>query len=420
MNKNLPFDKKLIAEIAQKWPTPFYLYDEQGIREYAQKLKNSFSWVEGSGYKNYFAVKACPNPHLIKILKEEGMRVDCSSLTELILVEKVGFQGEEIMFTSNNTPTEWFKKARDLGAIINFDDLSHLDFYQKKIGNLPDLICFRYNPGPLKEGNEIIGNPVEAKYGMTKEQLFAGYRRAKELGVKRFGLHTMIVSNMLDLDYLVDTAKMIFSLVKEIQVELGIEIEFVNLGGGLGVAYRPEEKEVDLKKMGSEIEKLHREIIIANNLKPLKIFTENGRAITGPFGYLISRVRHLSQKYKTYVGLDASMNNLMRPALYGAYHHITILGKENEPATEKYDITGALCENNDKFAIDRPLPKIEIGDLVVIHDAGAHGHAMGFQYNGLLRSAELLLTTSVKVKEIRRAENIDDYFATLDFEDLIS
>ncbi|MEM0201132.1 MAG: diaminopimelate decarboxylase [Candidatus Micrarchaeaceae archaeon] len=418
MNKNndLFFNKKDIEKIIKENPTPFHLYDEKGIIENAKLLYNAFSW--NVGFKNYFAIKACPNPYIIKILKEQGCGADCSSLPELLLAEKVGFKGEEIMFTSNDTPANEFKKAMELGAIINLDDITHIEFLEKSSG-IPSLICFRYNPGPLrqtKEGN-VIGNPESAKYGLTKKQLFEAYEIMKNKGVKRFGLHTMIASNELDYKAFVETAKMLLELVNEISNKLGIEFEFINLGGGIGIPYKPEQKPIDLSTLSNEIRKVYEDYINNKKVKPIKIFMENGRMMTGPFGYLITKTIHEKHIYKEYVGVDACMANLMRPGMYGAYHHITILGKENLQNTNKYDIVGSLCENNDKFAIDRMLPKIEIGDLIAIHNAGAHGHAMGFNYNGKLRSAELLMHINKAVSLIRRAETVEDYFATLDFKD---
>lgn len=412
MIKQLPFNKSKIEEIIKDHPTPFHIYDEEGLRESARKLTDAYKWADG--FKNYFAVKATPNPYILEILKEEGMGLDCSSLPELLLAEAVGIRGEDIMFTSNDTPKEEFKKAKEMEAIINLDDISHIDFLEKKVG-LPEMICLRYNPGAARTGNIIIGDPKEAKYGFTKEQLLEGYKTLKEKGVKRFGLHTMVVSNELDQESFIETARMIFDLVVEISEKIGIRFEFVNLGGGIGVDYKPEEKPVDLEYVSSKTRELYEEKIVANKLDPLKIVMENGRFITGPNGFLISEVLHKKDTYKKYVGLDASMANLMRPALYGAYHHITVLGKEYAPLDHIYDVTGSLCENNDKFAIDRKLPEVEIGDMVVIHGSGAHGHAMGFNYNGKLRSAELLLKTDGTVEEIRRAETVDDYFSTLDF-----
>lgn len=412
MIKKVPFNKKQIEEIIKNYPTPFHIYDEKAIRENAKKFYQAFEWAEG--FKNYFAVKACPNPYILKILKQMGMGADCSSLTELIIAEKLGFKEEEIMFTSNETHYREYQKAKQLGAIINLDDITHLPYLEKHAG-LPELLCFRYNPGPLREGNRFIGNPQEAKFGMTREQLFESYKIAKNKGVKRFGLHTMVVSNELNPEAHIATADMLFDLVIEITKKLGIRFEFINLGGGFGVPYKPEQKALDYDFISKKIKEFYQEKIIGSNLHPLKIVMENGRLITGPYGFLVTTVLHKKEIYKDYVGLDACMSNLMRPGMYGAYHHITVLGREKNPPTHKYDVVGSLCENNDKFAVDRRLPKIEIGDIIVIHDTGAHGYAMGFNYNGKLRSAELLLKSDGKVEKIRRAENIDDYFATLDF-----
>ncbi|TQD29220.1 diaminopimelate decarboxylase [Methanolobus vulcani] len=415
VSKQVPFTKEEITELIEQYPTPFHVYDEKAIIENARKLKKAFSVV--NGFKEYFAVKALPNPYIMKLLKSEGFGADCSSLPELLLSEKTGIVGENIMFSSNDTPAEEFAKAKELGAIINLDDISHIEFLEESAG-LPEIVCCRYNPGPLKEGNAIIGNPEEAKYGFTREQLFTGYRMMKEKGVKRFGLHTMVASNELDPAYFIETAKILFELIAELSKELDIKFEFVNLGGGIGIPYRPEQEQVPYDVIAKGVAEAYDGIIRANNLHPLKIFLECGRVITGPYGYLVTSVRHMKHIYKDYVGLDACMANLMRPALYGAYHHITVLGKENEAHEMLYDVTGSLCENNDKFAIDRMLPEIERGDILVIHDAGAHGHAMGFNYNGKLRSAEFLLRPDGSFVQIRRAETIDDYFATLDFEGL--
>ncbi|MCL1856843.1 MAG: diaminopimelate decarboxylase [Kiritimatiellaeota bacterium] len=403
-----------VEAVAGKFPTPFHLYDEAGIVANARRLNAAFAW--NGGFRNYFAVKACPNPFIMKLLAREGFGCDCSSLPELMLSGKVGVTGEKIMFTSNDTPEAEFAAAREMGAIINLDDLSHVDCLEKAAG-LPGLLSFRYNPGKAKTGNVIIGNPVEAKYGLTREQLFEGYRRLKEKGVKRFGLHTMVASNELEGDYFVHTAQMLFDLVGELSSTLGITFEFVNIGGGIGIPYRPEQEAVDLEKVSRGIEAAYRRLM-ATGAAPLALYMECGRMVTGPYGYLVSRVLHLKHTYKHYVGLDACMANLMRPALYGAYHHVTVVGKEAAPCDRLYDVTGSLCENNDKFAIDRALPEIVPGDLVVIHDAGAHGHAMGFNYNGKLRSAELLLRPDGSVVPIRRAETPADYFATLDLEGL--
>ncbi len=413
--KKLPFSKEQILEIIKEYPTPFHIYDEKGMRENARKLYKAFSWAKG--FKNFFAVKALPNPYILKIMKEEGMGADCSSLPELMLAEKAGITGEEIMFSSNNTPDEEFIKAKQLGAIINLDDITFIPVLEKLAG-VPEIICFRYNPGSLKKGSEIIGNPVEAKYGLTHEQIIEAYKIMKEKNVKRFGLHTMVVSNMIDVNYLIDTAKILFGLIVEINKKTGIRIEFVNLGGGIGIPYRPEERPIDYNEYSEGVRKHYEEIIVKNNLDPIRIIMESGRAMTGPFGYLVMRVRHVMKKYRDYVGVDACMANLMRPAMYGAYHHITVLGKENKPKDHIYDVVGSLCENNDKLAVQRKLPKIEVGDILVQHDTGAHGHAMGFNYNAKLRSAELLLRPNGKVLQIRRAETADDYFTTLNFDAL--
>lgn len=412
-NLKLPFDKKKIEEVIEDFPTPFHIYDEAGIRENAEEFYKAFKWVDG--FKNYFAVKALPNPYILKVLKSEGMGVDCSSLAELILSEKVGFRGVEIMFTSNETPEKDYKKAFELGAIINLDDISHIEYLEKALGEMPELLCFRYNPGPDRTGNVLIGDPKEAKYGLTKPQLFEAYKIASEKGVKRFGLHTMVASNELNGDYIIETARMLFELVKEIKEKTGVQIEFINMGGGVGIPYKPEQEKMDLQYVSDGIKKLFEEIIVENKLEPLRVVFECGRMITGPFGYLVTTAVHEKHIYKNYIGVDACMANLMRPGMYGAYHHETVLGKEDAPLTETYDVVGSLCENNDKFAIDRKLPKIEIGDLIVIHDTGAHGFSMGFNYNGKLRSAELLLKPDGSVEQIRRAETLDDYFATLDF-----
>lgn len=410
--KKLPFSLEEITRIAAEYKTPFYIYDEGAIRANARKLLKAFSW--NPGFREYFAVKACPNPRLMAILKEEGFGMDCSSLPELLLSERVGVTGEGIMFTSNDTPADEFVKAKELGAVINLDDISHIDFLEQSAG-LPELVCFRYNPGALKGGNAIIGNPEDAKYGFTREQLTVGYRNLKEKGVKRFGLHTMVASNELNSQYFVETAEILFDVVAEISAELGISFEFVNIGGGIGIPYKPEDEPVDLNVVAEGVKNAYQEKIVDRGHPEMKLYMECGRMVTGPYGYLVSQVRHIKDTYKLYAGLDACMSNLMRPALYGAYHHISVPAKLDESCDTKYDVTGSLCENNDKFAIDRMLPRLAPGDLVVIHDAGAHGHAMGFQYNGKLRSAELLLKEDRSVELIRRAETIDDYFATLNF-----
>jgi len=413
--KNLPFSKEQLENIIENHPTPFHIYDEKAIRENARKFKKAFDWNEG--FKEYFAVKATPNPYLVKILREEGFGADCSSEAELELVKRVGMSGNEIMLTSNDTPVSEFSKAKEMGAIINLDDISHIEYLEKNIG-LPETICMRYNPGDLKEGNLLIGHPEEAKYGFTHEQIIEGYRILKSKGVKNFGVHTMVASNELDPDYFIETAELLFNLIAEVNEKAGVVISFANLGGGIGIPYKPEQKAVDMEYVSEGIKKLYEEKITANGLQPLKLFFESGRAITGPYGYLVTKVLHLKETYKHFAGLDASMVDLMRPGMYGAYHHVTVAGKEKEPHTEKYDVTGSLCENNDKFAIDRMLPEIEVNDIVVIHDTGAHGHAMGFNYNGKLRSAELLLRENGEVTQIRRPQTLEDYFETLDFDGL--
>ena len=419
MKKNLPFTTQQLADIKSKHPTPFHLYDEKGLREHARKFKQAFSIFPG--FKEYFAVKATPNPFIMKILQEEGFGADCSSLAELILSESIGVTGENIMFTSNDTEKEEYIKASELGAIINLDDIAHIDYLEETLkiqDGLPELLCFRYNPGPLREGNAIIGDPKEAKYGFTRDQLFAGYKKCQEKGVKRFGLHTMIISNELNADFFVETATMLFELAVELKQQLGIKLEFVNLGGGIGVPYLPEQEPVDYDYVAQQVMLQYQKLITANDLDPLKIYMECGRVIAGPYGFLITDVIHMKHTYKDYVGTNATMANLMRPAMYGAYHHISVMDKLGKPCDHKYDVTGSLCENNDKFAVDRQLPEITAGDTLVIHDAGAHGHSMGFNYNGKLRSSEILLREDKSVLEIRRAETLEDYFATLDFEKL--
>jgi len=413
-DKSLPFTRDQLEAIAAQVPTPFHLYDEAAISRNARAFLEAFAWVPG-GFISYFAIKALPNPYVMDLLRREGMGADCSSIAELLLCEAVGIRGEKIVFTSNDTPGAEYRKAYELGAIINLDDISHIPFLEESLGGkLPEMLCLRYNPGPLKEGNVIIGKPEEAKYGFTREQLFEGYRLLREKGVKRFGLHTMVASNELNPDYFVETAQMLFDLILELNRKLGLRIEFVNFGGGIGIPYRPTQTAVDLAALGAKLKAAYERTIVPAGLGPLRLAMECGRMITGPYGYLVTRVLHKKAIYKNYVGLDASMANLMRPGMYGAYHHITVPGKEDGPR-KVYDVTGSLCENNDKFAIDREIADPAIGDLVVIHDTGAHGHAMGFNYNGKLRSAEVLWQGGTRFKLIRRAETFADHFATLDY-----
>jgi len=409
MPNSLPFDRNFIEKLTERYPTPFYLYDERTLRRTARHFLDAFAW--NPGFKEYFAVKANPNPALLKILQSENYGGDCSSMPELVLCERTGIVGENIMFTANNTPASEFVKANELGAIINLDDITHIDYLERRLGGtLPELLSFRWNPGELRDVESVIGNPVDAKYGLTTKQMFEAYEIAKKRGVKRFGLHTMVASNMLQGDFFRYTAKTGFELIKEIERRIGIRIEFINLGGGFGVAYRPEQTPLDMHSVGANIQEEYDRAKMS-----LNIFTESGRYIAAESGTLITRVIHEKNIYKRYVGVDACMANLMRPGMYGAYHHITVLGKEQMPLGETVDVVGSLCENCDKFAVDRLLPKIEIGDLLAIHDAGAHGYSMGFQYNGKLRCAELLLQEDGSVRMIRREETLDDYFATLKF-----
>lgn len=412
--KKLPLGHGELLELAHRLPTPFYLYDERAIVDNARRFVRLFDWAPG--FTNYFAVKACPNPTIIKLLGEEGFGTDCSSLPELLISKACGISGERIMLSSNDTPPDEFKAAYEMGAIINLDDITHIDALQRAIGTFPKTISFRYNPGPDRTGNAIIGNPVEAKYGVTSSQVIDCYKIAKAKGAERFGLHTMVASNELDGSYIIETARMLFSLALRIWKEAGVRIDFIDMGGGIGIPYRPEDEPMDLKAVSDGMRSLYDQIIRANGLDLVEIYFECGRVITGPYGYLVSEVLHVTSKYKEYVGLDASMANLMRPALYGSYHHITVLGKDKQRADHRYDVTGSLCENNDKFAIDRLLPKVVPGDVVVIHDAGAHGHAMGFNYNAKLRSSEYLLRRDGSVDMIRRAQTYDDYVATLRFD----
>ncbi|GHU87971.1 diaminopimelate decarboxylase [Spirochaetia bacterium] len=414
--KHFPLTKAQLEKIAETRPTPFYLYDEKGIRENARRLVKAFSIFPS--YKEHFAVKALPNPFILKILAEEGLGADCSSYAELLLAEMAGMKGETAMFTSNETPAKEYQAAKKMGAEINLDDFTHIEFLERSAG-LPELVSCRYNPGPLKEGNAIIGKPEEAKYGFTREQIIEGFSLLKKKGVKRFALHTMVASNELNIDYHIETARILFELAAEVKNKTGVRLEFVNLGGGVGIPYKPEQEAIDWNSLAQGIKKVYDEIVKPAGLDPLGIHTEYGRPITGPYGWLVARAIHTKDIYRKYIGLDSCMADLMRPALYGAYHHITIPGKENLPLTETYDVVGSLCENNDKFAVQRRLPKIDVGeadgDFVVIHDAGAHGRAMGFNYNGKLRCGELLLRPDGSLLQIRRSETVEDYFATLDF-----
>lgn len=418
MSSDFPLSHSQLVELAKKFPTPFYIYDEKAIRENVKYFYKAFSIFPS--FTEYFAVKALPNPYILKVLESEGCGGDCSSLPELMLCEKSGITGRGIMFTSNDTPAQEFVYAQKLGAIINLDDITHIDFLKNALGGkLPDTICFRYNPGPLKEGgNSIIGKPEEAKYGLTKEQMIQAYKICKAEGVKHFGIHTMVASNELNPDFFVDTARIVFELILEVQKECGVNIEFADLGGGVGIPYRPGQKKVDLDYVAKGIKVLYDKMIVPAGLDPLKLCFECGRPITGPYGWLVTKAIHEKNIYRNYIGVDASMADLMRPGMYGAYHEVTVSGKENAPKDYVYDVSGSLCENCDKFAVQRNLPKIEMGDLLIIHDAGAHGRAMGFNYNGKLRAGELLLRSDGTVKEIRRRETIEDYFATLDFEGL--
>ncbi len=407
-----PFDAQLIERLVADYPTPFYVYHEDGIRQRVRELYKAFAW--NPGFQQFFAIKATPNPHVVSILQEEGCGADCSSVAELVLCEKIGLSGESVMFTSNNTTVSEFAIAAKVGAVINLDSPQLLDKLQQ-LPTLPAVVSFRYNPGEERSGNVIIGDPQESKFGCNKEQILEGYQRCKALGFERFGLHAMVVSNELEIASLLDTAEMLFELARLVQEKTGIPVEFINLGGGIGVPYRPGEKEVNLQEFGAGVQKLYQSILVDAGLTNVRIMMENGRAMTGPFGYLVTRVINTKKSYKNYVGVDACMSNLMRPGMYGAYHHLSVLGKEDKTTNTPVDVVGSLCENNDKFAIDRKLPAIEEGDYVIVHDAGAHGHAMGFQYNGRLRSAEFLFNDAGDFRQIRRAETLEDYFSTVDF-----
>ena len=409
--------KAQLDEITKQYPTPFHIYDEKGIRENARKLKQAFAW--NPGFKEYFAVKATPNPFILTILKEEGCGVDCSSYTELMLSEALDYSGHDIMFSSNDTPPEDFIKAKQMNAIINLDDFTHIDFLEKTAG-IPETICCRYNPGGIFEtANGIMDNPGDAKYGFTKQQMIDGFKLLKKKGAKTFGIHSFLASNTVSNEYYPVLAGILFELAAELREKTGANIKFINLSGGIGVPYRPEEEANDILAIGEGVRKAYEEILVPAGMGDVAIYTELGRFMLAPYGHLVAKAIHEKHIYKEYIGLDASAVDLMRPAMYGAYHHITVMGKEDAPCDHKYDITGSLCENNDKFAIDRMLPKIDIGDLLVIHDTGAHGYAMGYNYNGKLKSAELLMKEDGTVQLIRRAETPRDYFATFDFCDIL-
>lgn len=405
--------RELVEEIAEKYPTPFHIYDEKGIRENVKALKEAFSWNQG--YKEFFAVKATPNPFLMGILKEYGCGCDCSSYTELMLSDAAGMRGEEIMFSSNDTPAEEFALAAKLGATINLDDITHIDFLEKTLGYLPRVLSCRFNPGGhFSLGTDIMDNPGDAKYGFTREQMFEGFRILKSKGVEQLGIHAFLASNTVSNEYYPVLARQLFELAVELRRETGAHISFVNLSGGIGIPYRPDQEPNDIRAVGEGVRRAYEEILTPAGMGDVAIYTELGRFMMGPYGHLVTKVIHQKHIHKEYVGVDACAVNLMRPAMYGAYHHITVLGKEQEACDHKYDVVGSLCENNDKFAVDRMLPEVEIGDYLVIHDTGAHGFSMGYNYNGKLRSAELLLQKDGNVRLIRRAETPRDYFATFD------
>lgn len=417
MEKKPFVTREQLEEIRKTYPTPFHLYDEKGIRENGERLMRAFSW--NKGFREYFAVKATPNPFVIDILKKLGCGVDCSSQTELMMAKAMKYDGEKIMFSSNDTPPEEFKMAAELGAIINLDDFTHIDFLEKTIGYIPETISCRYNPGGLfKISNDIMDNPGDAKYGMTTEQLFEAFKVLKAKGAKHFGIHAFLASNTVTNEYYPMLAKVLFEVAVKLKEETGADIKFINLSGGVGIPYRPDQEPNDIFAIGEGVRKVYEEVLVPAGMGDVALYTEMGRFMLAPYGCLVTTAIHEKHTYKEYIGVDACAVNLMRPAMYGAYHHITVMGKENEPCDHKYDVTGSLCENNDKFAIDRMLPKIDMGDILVIHDTGAHGFSMGYNYNGKLRSAELLLKEDGSVEMIRRAETPKDYFATFDFCDL--
>lgn len=412
MSKKPFVTKEQVEEIVKTYPTPFHLYDEKGIRENAKALKEAFAW--NPGYKEYFAVKATPNPFLLQILKEYGCGCDCSSYTELLMSDAVGIDGHDIMFSSNDTPEEDFKLADKLGAIINLDDITHIDFLEKTIGHIPETISCRYNPGGIfKISNDIMDNPGDSKYGMTTEQITEAFKTLKAKGAKEFGIHAFLASNTVTNEYYPTLAKILFETAVEIKEKTGVKLDFINLSGGVGIPYTPDKEPNDIMVIGEGVRKVYEEVLVPAGMGDVAIFTELGRFMLAPYGHLVTTAIHEKHTHKEYIGVDACAVNLMRPAMYGAYHHITVLGKENEPCDHKYDVTGSLCENNDKFAIDRMLPKIDMGDILVIHDTGAHGFAMGYNYNGKLKSAEVLLRPDGSFKLIRRAETPEDYFATI-------
>ena len=413
MNKKPFVTKEQIEEIVKTYPTPFHIYDEKGIRENVKAVEEAFAW--NKGFKEYFAVKACPNPFLIKILHEYGCGCDCSSLTELMLSNAIGINGHDIMFSSNDTPAEEYAYCAKVGGIINLDDITHIEFVENILGKLPETMSCRYNPGGIFQmSNGIMDNPGDAKYGFTTEQLFEGYRILKEKGVKHFGLHAFLASNTVTNEYYPQLAKELFEVAVELKEKVGVTLEFINLSGGVGIAYTPEQTANDIRVIGEGVRKVYEEVLVPAGMGEVAIYTEMGRFMMGPYGELVTKAIHEKHTHKEYIGVDACAVNLMRPAMYGAYHHITVLGKEDAPLDHVYDVTGSLCENNDKFAIDRKLPKIDMGDYLVIHDTGAHGFAMGYNYNGKLKSAELLLKEDGSVQLIRRAETPKDYFATFD------
>ncbi len=413
MSKEAFVTKEMIEKIVKDYPTPFHIYDEKGIRENAQAVKEAFSW--NKGFKEYFAVKATPNPYLIEILKEYGCGCDCSSKTELMLSKAVGLEGKDIMFSSNETPAEEYAYAARLGAIINLDDITHIDFLEGVLGKLPETISCRYNPGGVfTMSNGIMDNPGDSKYGFTKEQMFEGFRILKEKGVKNFGIHAFLASNTVTNEYYPLLAKQLFELAVQLKKETGAKIQFINLSGGVGIPYQPEQKGNDIRIIGEGVRKVYEEVLVPSGMGDVAIYAEMGRFMMGPYGALVTKAIHEKHTYKEYIGVDACAVHLMRPAMYGAYHHITVLGKEQEPCSFKYDVVGSLCENNDKFAVDRMLPRIDKGDYLFIHDTGAHGFSMGYNYNGKLKSAELLLRENGDVQLIRRAETPKDYFSSFD------